>query len=192
MATWINMRNRILCGGDSITVGYDALSGGWRKNLSASVIADGKSCSWAGPYSDSIGSHRGLAGDQAGAVTSAFQTECLRRAPTIIILAWGVNDTGTQTASTVLARMSGIMDWAVSGSPNAHIYQQTVLTVPTQTAKIAEINAALPSLCAARGITLIDMGNPARDAGNVHPIDGATGYDLMASTIYTAISSSLV
>jgi lysophospholipase L1-like esterase len=191
MATWINMRNRVFCKGDSITVGLDGMTGGWRKNLAAAMTAAGHSYSWAGFYSDATGSHGGLAGDQAGAQTSAFQTECLRRAPTVIILALGVNDTA-QTAATVLTRMTALMDWAVAGAPNAHIFQQTVLTIPTQTAKIAEINAALPDLCTARGITLIDMGDPERDGGAVHPIDGATGYDLMASTIAAAVLPVLV
>jgi lysophospholipase L1-like esterase len=192
MATWINMRNRVFCKGDSITVGLDGMTGGWRKNLAAAMTAAGYSYSWAGFYSDATGSHGGLAGDQAGAQTSAFQTECLRRAPTVIILGLGVNDTGTQTAATVITRMTSLMDWAVAGAPNAHIFQQTVLPVPTQLAKIAEINAALPDICAVRGVTLIPMGDPERDEGDVHPIDGATGYDLMASTIAAAVLPVLV
>jgi hypothetical protein len=39
---------------------------------------------------------------------------------------------------------------------------------------------------------VIDMGNPARDGGAVHPIDGATGYDLMASTIAAAVLPAMV
>lgn len=191
MATWINMQNRIFCKGDSITVGLDGMTGGWRKNLATAMTAAGKGYSWAGFYSDAVGSHGGLAGDQAGAQTSAFQTECLRRAPTVIILGLGIND-ASQTAEVVLTRMTALMDWAVAGAPNATIFQQTVMPFPAQAAKIATINAALPDLCTARGITLIDVGDPARDAGGVHPIDGATGYDLVASTIAAAVIPALV
>lgn len=186
MATWINMRLRILCIGDSITHGLDGETGGWRKGLSEALAAAGHEPSWAGPYIDAIGSHRGLPGAQAGGQTSALQTECMRYAPTIVIIALGIND-ASQTREVVVTRITNVIGWVVAGVPNADVFVQTVMPFPAQAAKIALINDDLVGVCATAGVTLIDVGDPARDAGGVHPIDGPTGYDAVADIIAPAV-----
>ena len=191
MAQWVSLNNRIFCCGDSITSGYSAETGGWRTGLGAALTAAGVPHSWAGPSSDSAGSHRGVPSQRANQITSAFQTECQRYAPEIIIIGWGVNDAGTgATATQILDSLDAIINWAQAGAPNARIYVQTVLTIAAATAVISDVNAGLPARCAAQGVTLIDVGNPVRGDGT-HPVDGATGYDLMASAIAAALIADL-
>jgi len=186
---WVSLANRILCGGDSITAGYNAITGGWRVGLGTALA--GHRYSWAGPTHDAGGSHRGVPSQRANQITSAWQTECQRWAPGIIIIAWGVNDAAAgASAAQILDSLDAIIDWAQAGAPQARIYVQTVLTVAAYAAVIAAVNADLPARCAAQGVTLIDVGNPTRSDAT-HPVDGADGYDAMSTAIAAAVLADI-
>lgn len=198
MALWISARNRVLCFGDSITVGHDALTGGWRKGLGEAAAAAGKPIMWCGLFSDAIGSHRGLANESgsSGTITTNMQAWCAGYAPDVIIIAWGINDAaGGASGATILSTLEGRIDLAQAGAPNAAIFVQKILRNAiggtAYNAQIDIANAGLPDLCTAQGVTFVDVGDPVR-SDNVHPIDGPTGYDLMAAALADAVLPVLV
>ncbi|AKF08899.1 SGNH/GDSL hydrolase family protein [Sandaracinus amylolyticus] len=199
MARWISGRNRVLPGGDSITVGNDGLTGGWRRPLGVLALAAGKPIEWCGLFSDATGSHRGLANESgsSGTLTTNWQAWCAGYAPDVIIIGWGINDAanGGASGATILSMLETRIDQAQAGAPNAAIFVQKILrnAIPATAynAQIDIANAGLPDLCTAQGVTFVDVGDPVR-SDNVHPIDGPTGYDLMAAALAAAIIPVLV
>ena len=194
MADWIRNAGRILVMGDSITVGYYGLVGGWRAGLTSALSTAGVAHATVGPYSDAYGNHRGVSGICAYQQTSSVQTDCETYKPSIIVSASGANDIGGgATAAQTIAELGEIIDWCRAGAPHAMIELQTVIVpqnngIPSYYDRrdiFSELNGLLPALCVTYGVSLIDVGAPDTTDG-LHP--SSTGYASMA----TAISSALL
>lgn len=204
---WINRAGRIMCMGDSITVGYTSLLGGWRPGLSSALTAAGISHEFAGVYVDAYTRHHAASGTAASQQTSALQTDCEAYDPATIIIGWGANDVGgnadggqQHSAATALADIGDVIDWCVAGAPQAfrlrRIFVQTLI-VP-QNATLAtyysrrqhseQVNVGLVDLCDSKGVRLIDVGAPATSDG-LHP--SQAGYATMAATISAAVISAV-
>lgn len=198
MAQWVRYAGRVLVMGDSVTVGYNGLVGGWRVGLSTALTAATVQHTYVGPYSDAYGAHRGVSGDRAGAQGAGFQTDCETYDPRVIIIAYGVNDIGGEylDATGTLAALSNCVSLAQAGAPQAIILVQSLIVpstndFPTYYANRAEneaVNAALPAWCNARGVRFVDIGNPATSDG-VHPT--AAGYATMVTAISAAVLAAL-
>ncbi len=203
MPNWVRNAGKVMFGGDSITVGYDGLTGGWRKPLVNALIAAGVKFQTVGPYtSDSPGmgataNHLGLSGDRAEYATVFFSGEVAARDPFIIVYGWGMNDLGNgRTPTQYLNDLDTMIDGAQANGFAIHLIQTLILPTaldPTYYAQIANYQTAqslLPARVAAQGCKLVDVGTPTL-ADGVHPADGASGYDLMAASILAAILSSI-
>ena len=187
--------------GDSIVLGMYGKTGGWRVHLTGLLSSAGVSHEFVGPYTN-VGKHRGVNGTSAYQQTSQVQTDCETYDPHIIIIAYGVNDIGGvpdggqgRTAAQTEPEIEEVIAWARAGAPHAHILVQTVIVPQGSTyasywsrrAEHIALNAALPALCAANGVTMVDVGAPAT-TDDIHPSDGA-GYPAMADTYLDAILS---
>ncbi len=202
MPNWIRNAGKIMCCGDSITVGYDGLTGGWRKKFLNDLNALGVKFATVGPYTtDSPGmswpNHLGLSGDRAEFATVFFAGEVSARDPSIIIYGWGMNDLGNgRTPTQYLNDIDTLIDGAQANGFAIHLIQTLILPTaddPTYYANIANYvtaQAALPARVAAQGCRLVDVGAPTL-ADGVHPADGAGGYDLMATRILAAVLAAI-
>lgn len=200
---WVGNAGKILCCGDSITVGYHSLLGGWRVGLSSALTASGITHAFAGPYSDAYGSHAGVSGSSASDQSSALQTMCETYDPNIVIVGWGVNDVGGvaaggrgHSAATALADIEACLEWVIAGAPQARVFQTTLIVpqnngIPSYYSRVPhfeQVNVGLPALCKSLGVTLIDYGAPPTSDG-LHP--SQTGYASMATDIAYHVSGSL-
>lgn len=202
-ATWIRNAGRVLCAGDSITVGFNALTGGWRKKLFADLATAGVKFTAVGPYTtNSPGmtatAHRGLSGDRASAAKTGIGSEVATARPDVVVWGFGMNDLGLgASSSTYLNDLDACIDAAQSNAPHALHVVQTLIR-PTSAyapyfANVAQYDAAqsaLPARVASQGGSMVDVGTPALSDG-VHPSDGASGYDAMATAIYNAILAAI-
>lgn len=182
--------------GDSITVGYYGLVGGWRPGLSSGLTTDGLPHDYVGSLSDAYGAHDGVSGSFAASQSSALTTSAATLRPTVAIVGWGVNDIGTldHTATTVADQLDSILGW-LSAVPVCLL--QTVIVPQTndipayyaRRARVEELNTLLPAVVAGHShARLVDMGAPPTSDG-VHPT--STGYDQMATALRTAVRQEL-
>lgn len=198
MAPWVRYAGRILCTGDSITVGYNDLVGGWRPGLSAALTAAGIGHVYVGNYSDAYGAHRGVSGDRAGAQGAGLQTDCETYDPRVIVFGYGVNDIGGEylDAAGTLDAIETAIGYAQAGAPQAIVFVQSLVVpdtndFPTYYARRAmndAVNASLPALCDSLGCRFVDIGDPERSDG-VHPT--AAGYATMTAAISAAVIAAL-
>lgn len=199
--TWKRNAGKIMCAGDSITEGHNALTGGWRKKLFADLATAGVIFSAVGPYTTSspgmtATAHRGLSGDRASVAKTNLAATVTTYRPHVIIYGFGVNDIGNGASSaTYLTDLDACIDAAQGVGFATHIVQTMVLPVSPHSyfANISVFTtaaAALPARVAAQGATLCDIGTPAKSDG-LHPSDGATGYDAMATAIYTSLLGAI-
>lgn len=199
MADWIRNAGRILVMGDSITVGYHGLVGGWRVGLTGALSTAGVAYTTVGPYSDAYGNHRGVSGISAYQQTSGVQTDCETYKPRIIVIGYGANDVGgsaaggqQRTAAQTITELGEVIDWCQAGAPHAMLFLQTVIVpqnngIPSYYDRrdiFSELNGLLPALCVSQGVTLIDVGAPDTTDG-LHP--SSTGYSSMATAISDAL-----
>jgi lysophospholipase L1-like esterase len=192
MVSWVRNAGRIMCAGDSITVGDQALTGGWRKKFFADLANTNVRFSAVGPTtSNSPGmtatAHRGISGsstDTDWAAEAAF-------APNIVIFGWGMNDLASGAVAAYIAATNTLLTNAATFRFYKPL-QQTLIypTAPApRAAFVADYIAAqalLPAVVSRHNGDMIDVGQPALSDG-VHPVDGPTGYDAMADAIYAAI-----
>lgn len=197
--TWKRNAGKIMCCGDSITVGYNGLTGGWRKKVFADLATAGVSFTAVGPYTtDSTGmtatAHRGLSGDKASAAKTGLGAEVATANPDLIIYGFGMNDLGSGTSNSAqyLDDLDACIDAAQANVTFAiHIVQTLIRpTAPhsyfSNVAQFDTAQAALPARVATQGGSMANVGTPALSDG-VHPSNGASGYDAMATAIYNAI-----
>lgn len=204
-ATWKRNAGKILCAGDSITNGADGYTGGWRKKLFADLATAGIACSGVGPYTtNSPGmtqtAHRGLNGDKASAAKTGIGAQAATYLPSVVVYGWGMNDlgTGTSNSATYLNDIDACIDAVQANVPFALHFVQT-LVYPTpgdegnyypNIAQYQSAQSGLQARVAAQGAILVDVGQPVLTDG-VHPADGSTGYDAMATAIYNAILAAI-
>jgi lysophospholipase L1-like esterase len=189
---------KIMYIGDSITVGHNALSGGWRKNLNVLMTAENREFSCVGLFSDPAGmaknNHLGISGDKATTQTiSVVQSRITTYQPNIIILGYGMNDLGQGvTPAAFITSIKNIVDW-INAVKFCKIYIQKII-VPTMGHPYASFasnfNTAntliedLPNYSS--NISIVNINGIATSDG-IHPIDGATGYDKMGTQIHDAL-----
>lgn len=198
MITFGKHSGKILSLGDSITVGHNALTGGWRKNFNTLMNAESREYSCVGLFSDPVGmaknNHFGISGDTSTAQTLAVvQSRITTYQPNIVILGYGMNDLGQGvTPATFIASIKDIIDW-INAVKFCKIYVQKVIVAGgghPYAAFASNFNAAniliddLPNLYT--NVSVIDINNIATSDG-IHPIDGVTGYDLMGTQIHDAL-----
>lgn len=196
---WKRNAGKIMCAGDSITVGFMAENGGWRKKLFTDLVAAGIICQAVGNFTNgSTGmvdntNHRGNSGDQAKISKSTIGADVTSYKPNVIIYGWGVNDIGTalSSAATYLDDLDACIDACQAVGFATHIVQTMVQptsghTYYAQIAVFITAAADLPARVAAQGASLCDIGAPETSDG-LHPSDGATGYDAMATAIYNSV-----
>jgi lysophospholipase L1-like esterase len=187
----------VLCCGDSITVGYTDGGtvgiGGFRRLLKTGLPL---SRSFVGPYSDSVGAHRGVSGEKAQTVAAdlaTFATELTTYPANIVVLAWGTNDLGNgRTVLQLQTDMDALVTQVKTSLPLATIVLPSVVA-PTSGAYFANIanytsyNAALPAWAAARGCTYVDVGAMSGSSDGTHPPDGRTGYESIGHALTGAL-----
>ncbi len=201
--TWIRSAGRIMPCGDSITVGHNALTGGWRKKLFADLATARIKFVSVGPYTTSSPgmtetAHRGVSGDRASSAVTILASQFSTYNPALIILGFGMNDLGNGEGSTAyLSNIGSIMTLAKAATFARVVIVQTLIlptsAYPPYYADIADYQtsqAALPALVQQKSCVLSDIGTPALSDG-VHPSDGASGYDAMATGLYNTILSSI-
>lgn len=175
---------RVVACGDSITIGYNNLTGGWRLDTESILNMLGIACTWVGPYTIGGGNHRGVSGEKASGVTdlvsvlTTYQADCA-------ILAWGTNDIGNGDgpSATLTAIQARIVDALTAGVRPNRIFVQSVVRATSGPysafgADYVTVNAALPSICTTFGVNFVDIDTPTTTDG-VHPADGVTGYQVM-------------
>ena len=189
----------IMACGDSITVGELGLTGGWRSGVASRLTAAGIAYSYVGPITDAYGSHRGESGTTAIAqVGAVIEANATTYQPDVAILAYGMNDIGMGNGPTAfLAALDDIVGWLRVGAPQVRILVLSVIRpgpnlygYETYLADYDTVNAALPAWCDARLCTFVDIGAPTTSDG-VHPVDGASGYDVMADIIADALPTAI-
>ncbi len=202
MPNWIRHAGKILCAGDSITVGFMSLTGGWRKKLFADLASMGVRFTAVGPYTtDSPGmsatAHRGLSGDRAQNAKDNVGSTVATYDPNVIIWGFGMNDLGNgRTPTQYLDDLDACIDAAQVNGFAVHLVQTLILpnaANPGYFANIANYNtaqAALPGRVSAQGAELVNVGAPALSDG-VHPSDGAAGYDAMANSILAGLLAAI-
>lgn len=199
--TWKRYAGRILWEGDSITRGSNGDNGGWRKYVQAALEAANIGYVAVGPLTaGSTGmtqtAHNGVSGSSMSA--SGVATDCSTYTPNVMCLAFGMNDLGSGTSSTTfLATLNSGIDniQALEIVKSSKILVQKVL-LPTSAhasyyANLAQFTAcqsAAPAQMTTQGVTYVDCGSPAQSDG-VHPVDGATGYDIMGAAMLSALLS---
>jgi lysophospholipase L1-like esterase len=167
---------RLLVAGDSIAIGYSALTGGWRLNTIANLEAMGVACTGVGPYTTGLGNHRAVSGEKASEVTD-LQAVIAAYTPDAIVIAWGPNDIGAGdgAVATLAAINARIDDAQAAGIPNSRIFVQSIVKATAGpfaafAVDYDTVNAALPAACVTQGVTFVDIGAPANSDG-VHPTD---------------------
>ena len=201
--TWKRNAGRVMCAGDSITVGeLLGTPGGWRKLLFETMAAAGVAYTTVGPYSTNPGSmpsgdrnHCGLSGDEASVAKTTIGADATTYLPDTVIYGYGANDIGTGASSaTYLDDLDAVIDAVQAARPNAKHIVQT-LCRPTSghgyfayDSVYATAAAALPARVASQGAVLANIGTPAQ-SDNLHPT--SAGYDSMAPLIYTALLAAI-
>ncbi len=203
MAPWVRYAGRVLVMGDSITVGYNGLVGGWRVGLSTALTAATVQHAYVGPYSDAYGAHRGVSGTAACLQTSGVQTDCETYDPRVIVISYGVNDIGgnadggqQQTAAQTITAITNVINWCQAGAPQATILVASIIIPQTSAfasyyarrSIMEDYNTLLPATCAAEGVRFLDVGAPSTSDG-VHP--DASGYAAQAASIAGAVLAAL-
>lgn len=204
MVEYVRSAGRILVDGDSVALGYNAQLGGFRPGLQSGLTAAGVSWTTCGPLSDAWGNHNAVIATALSQKTSGFQTIVANARPHIIVINQGVNDMGGvaaggqgRTAAQTHTALTAALDCAQTAAPEAFCFVNKVI-VPDKNDipayydarfTIADYNAGLPSLLAARSrCYLIDIGAPETSDG-VHPTQ--TGYATMASQVLAALLAVL-
>jgi len=187
---------RIFAAGDSIVYGANAYVGGWRPEATTTIRVSRANATFVGPYF-STGGHRGVSGETADTVASnltAFSAQITPDAVDCFYLAWGVNDIGGgRSSAQIETSLNAIIDQCQSTRPGKPILVQSIIKpgagaaagYGTNRAVADTVNAALPALCTAQGVTFVDVGTPALDIDQIHPT--AAGYTSMAAIIAPAI-----
>lgn len=172
---------KVLLVGDSITVGYSGLQGGWRVPLARACDAMGISAEFVGPYTNNGYAHRGVSGEKASEVSDLTSLIATYQ-PDTIVLAHGVNDLGAGDGVAALeTAMSDLIDEAQAAAPSADIWMLSAVP-PTSGAFFTYVadfttwnTTNGPALATAQGITWVSIGSPAQSDG-VHPTDTTSGY----------------
>ena len=134
---------------------------------SESIVMIGNSITngndWCEAYGNANVLNRGISGNTSGEVLNRLHP-ILRGKPKAIFLLIGINDGAA--AETTVANITAIMDSVRLKSPDTKLYVQSVLPVNStfsnfghnqRGALVASINALLPSVCAAKGATFVDV-----------------------------------
>ena len=190
---------KILWHGDSITRGRVADTGGWRKSVQAALESARIDYTSVGPttsYSPGMTqtAHAGTAG--ATLSSSTIATAVSTYTPNVICIAYGMNDMG---GGTTAAAFLTTLDAAIDACQSAGILDARILIQKTYLpdsgdyvgyyANLAQYQAyqsQIAARAAAQGVTLVDVGDPVKSDG-IHPIDGATGYESMATAMLSAL-----
>jgi lysophospholipase L1-like esterase len=210
----------ILPFGDSITYGYGSTdAGGYRSQVFALAIADGKSLTFVGSSADGPSmvsgkafprQHEGHAGytitGSKGIAQYVDQGIIKQFKPNIVLLMIGTNDISqTIDLSNAPQRLGKLIDSIFADAPNALIVVAKITPSQKEPANTntTTYNAALPALIQTRTaqgkhLALVDMNTPflansnwkkALMTDSVHPNDA--GYAILGKTWYVALRDVL-
>lgn len=185
--------------GDSITWGYAALTGGWRKGLNNLLDSSSVIYNCVGNFtSDSPGmtkpNHIGISGDRATYYnTSQIQSRINTYQPEVVILGYGMNDIGNGVTPTNFINAYKTIIDAINSSKYCRIYVQKII-IPSQshayTAYLSNYTTANNLIADfinyASNVKIIEIDSITTSDG-IHPSDGTNGYDKMANQINQAL-----
>lgn len=217
-ATWLKNLGAITANGDSTTLGFAGATGGYVGKADTSLTADGYRHSFVGTIVvGAIGmwaaSGEGIAYFRnAGTAPLAAQVATQRSAFLILAIGWNNirgNDVGAAYTQAIhRAAIEALLDevWAAAPWVRVVVTQMPPTKADDPAAWPDADNAAcnafittwngttMPAMVAAYvalGRRIVAAGayaDPVR-SDNVHPVDGATGYDLMAAPVVAALGA---
>jgi len=155
--------------GDSLTIGYNDLTGGFRKPLCALLTADGIAFDMVGPNSDGSGfdaAHAAWAGQSIADISADVETAIGTYDPHVILLGVGAVDIiEAQTPAQVAASIAGMLDMIYATDPGITVILAKLFPMDTVDAEdVIALNALLDDIAA---------GYP-----HTHVVDKHTGFDL--------------
>lgn len=199
MISFIKYSGSIMYSGDSITVGNNALTGGWRVGLNNLFDNEARNYSCVGTYNNyspsmSNPNHEGLGGIKLSLIKNSFSSLINTFNPNIIILGYGMNDLGQGGGySNLLNDYNFILNQIFSVKFVKVYIQKLIIPISdpygysSYTQDYIDFNNNINSLKINDTIEIIDIDNIALSDG-VHPIDGVNGYLKMANQIHSAIN----
>lgn len=201
---------RVMPLGDSITQGYGSTDGaGYRRELFHLLTQNGHDVVFVGGGMPAAGpaevdgvpfpvAHEGHIGFQTFEVAALLDASLATYRPDVVLLMIGTNDVSHGNAAAAPGGIASLVDQVHRGAPLATVVLSTV--IPTgdaaTTALVANVNAELPGIVAARSeyCRAVDsfaafVAEPGYAAkfliDGIHPNDA--GYVAMASTWMTAL-----
>jgi len=195
MITFGKHLGRILYMGDSITWGYAALTGGWRKPLNNSLEADHVIFNCVGNMTNDSPSmskpnHIGVSGDRATYMNSSvIGSRISTYQPEVVILGFGMNDIGNGVTPTNFINAYKVIIDAINANKYCRIFIQKII-IPSQshsyTAYLSNYTTANNLIADlvnySSNVKIIEIENITTSDG-IHPSDGANGYGRMAEQI---------
>jgi lysophospholipase L1-like esterase len=193
---------RVMPLGDSITDGV-TVPGGYRIGLWQRFLNDGYEVDFVGSLSNgpaTLGDHdhEGHSGWRIDQIDASISGWLRTYTPHTVLLHIGTNDVlQNHDLANAPARLSALIDHITATVPSAEVFVATIIPIANsgQEASARAFNATIPGIvqskvAAGEHVHLVDMHaalTTADLADGVHP--GATGYDKMAATWYSALRS---
>ena len=194
---------KILPLGDSITVGI-GLAGGYRVQLFAAAVQDGKNITFTGSQLNGPQTvsgqpfprnHEGHSGFTISQTSELVPSPALSGDPNIVLLHVGSNDIATDAVGAP-GRVGSLIDEITLALPNTLVAVAQIIPISAQADTVATFNAALLSVVTTRinankHVILVDQrGLPATEQSDgFHPTEA--GYTRMAGVWYAAIKPYL-
>ncbi|MBD2460859.1 hypothetical protein H6G89_07360 [Oscillatoria sp. FACHB-1407] len=199
-------QTRIMPLGDSITAGQHTVNpvpGAYRIQLWQNFVADNLDIDFVGSQSNggsSLGDrdHQGHPGWTVTQIRDLVNTGILNTyQPNVVLLMIGTNDTGSASGSTILSRVSGLIDRIATLAPSAMVVVSTIAPIQkssTRDQRAKDFNNRLPGLVSqkvAEGKNVyfanaggsLSMSDLTTDG--LHP--SAAGYNKLGNAWYRAI-----
>jgi lysophospholipase L1-like esterase len=197
--------NKIMCIGDSITLGTDATStwlpkDGFRYRLWYYLRRAGVPAQMVGPYSDGgtyaawDANHAGIGGTTLVTMNGNAAAWIATHTPDVVLILGGINDLVTQTAAATITRLETLIDTIQATPTNPLIIVSTTTIHSTYITKSNDYNALLPAACTGKSVAFVDSASDISAANymlsdTVHP--SARGYEKMAPRLATGIQTLL-
>ncbi len=186
--------------GDSITVGYNDLAGGYRRELFQKLSADGLAVDFVGSQNQGPADlrdkdHEGHSGWRIDQIAAQMNGWANTYQPQYVLLMIGTNDIGQNNdLPGAPGRLSALLDQITNKLPGSQVLVATLtLRTDGKDDQVVQFNNALRAtvqakLSAGRKVKLVEMhsalnGNDLPDG--LHP--SASGYTKMANTWYAAL-----
>jgi lysophospholipase L1-like esterase len=196
---------KIMCVGDSITLGQDATSSwlpknGFRYRLWYFLRRAGVAAEMVGPFSNGgayaawNANHAGIGGTTLVTMDSNIAAWIAAHTPDVVLILGGINDLVTQTEAATIARLETLIDTIQATPTSPAILVSTTTVHSSYISKSNTYNGLLPAACAGKSVAFVDAASDVSAAlgmlsDTVHP--RARGYERMAPRLATAIQALL-